>query len=114
SARVVAQQHIGELVAGIVRITGVWPKVQIQGIAPSGLLAVIVPVEIKAGFEAVGSPIVRQIVGEGKGLFLAAPVCLERREVAGTDAATVARKAVPDILIGKQLLELESQCRAVV
>src|SRR5215813_6954123 len=58
SASIVAQQHVGELVAGIVRITGIWPKVQIQRIAPAGLLAVVVPVDINTGFETVGAPIV--------------------------------------------------------
>ena len=55
-----------------------------------------------------------QVIGPGVRLALAAPVGLERREIAGTDTAAETGKAVADVLIGIQLLELEAERRPIV
>ena len=113
-AGVIAQQHICKLVAGIVRIAGVGPEVDIERIAPAGLLPVVVKVVVDAGLESVRAAIVCQVIGPGVSLALAAPVGLERREIAGTDTAAETGKAVADVLIGIQLLELEAERRPIV
>ena len=108
-AGVVAQQHVRELIVRVVGIAGVRAEVDVERVAPAGLLAVVVPIEVNAGFESVGAAVVSQVVGEGIGLALAAPVGLERSEVARTDAAVKRGEAIADVLIRKKLLKLEAE-----
>ena len=52
-----AVRPVRELVVGVVRIAGVRSEVDVQGVTPARLLAVIVPVEVNAGLVSMRSTV---------------------------------------------------------
>ena len=111
---VIAEQHIGKVVAGVAGVIQAGAKVQVDFVRPRGLLPVAIQIEEHACFIGMRALHNRQVIRPRELPRFAFPLISKAGEVATANAAVEARVAITQVRIRVEFFEFEAQGVTVI